>query len=378
LFAESAQDNPAVHIVHVIARLNDGGPARVVGSLCAEVAKRGHRTTVLTGAAAADERDLSDDLRAGGIDVRTIPRLGRRVHAFDDLLAFAHVVRNLRALRPDVVHTHTAKAGAIGRLACRLLRIPCLHTYHGHVLDGYFNSVGNCLARCAERLLAGSAHHQALTPTQFVELHHRYRIGRRGRWHIVPVPVAPVERSTPQWKAQLFPDRPVIGFLGRLAPVKDGHLFLDALVQINQRRPVQGLICGDGVDRRSLELRVESLAVPVLFTGFVPAGEAFGAMDVLLITSRNEGLPLVAVEAGWCAVPTAAPAVGGLKDLIRWGAVEPAERTAEALAQACLRLLDNQDLRRRRLERSRALVERLQPAALAAAYESLYNDVTNA
>lgn len=367
-----------MHIVHLIARLNDGGPARVVANLCRAIGARGHRMTVLAGVADKDEPDLSVRMRADGIDVRVIHRLSRRLSATGDLIALAQVMRHLRVLRPDVVHTHTAKAGVLGRLACRALGLPCLHTYHGHVLDGYFGAFGNFLARSTERLVAGAAWHHALTATQFVELHHRFHIGRRRRWRILPPPVAPVAKQPPAWQAQLSGDRAVIGFLGRLAPVKDGRLFLETLARVNELRPIEGLVCGDGSERRALELRAEALGVPVLFTGYVPAGEAFAAMDVLMLTSRNEGLPLVAVEAGGCGIPVIAPAVGGLRDLGRWGAIESAERTPEALAQACLRVLDDRHLRQERLQRARAMADALRPDALARQYESLYTHVAHA
>ncbi|MBA3686402.1 MAG: glycosyltransferase family 4 protein, partial [Planctomycetes bacterium] len=314
-----------MHIVHVIARLNDGGPARVIEQLVLALAPLGFRATVLAGATALDEPDLSDRLRAAGVAVETLPALGRKLRLDEDVRAFRQLMRRLRALAPDVVHTHTAKAGAIGRVACRVLGLPCLHTYHGHVLDGYFRPAANAAARLAERICAGTAHHQALTPTQLLDLRERFGVGRHGRWHCLPPPVAPVTRRGAQWHARLQPGVPVVGLLGRLAPVKDAGLFIDALVELRRRQPVQGVICGDGGERPALEERARQSGVPVVFTGFVPAGEALGAMDVLAITSRNEGLPLVAVEAGSVGVPVVGSAVGGVRDLIRWGAVRGAE-----------------------------------------------------
>jgi glycosyltransferase involved in cell wall biosynthesis len=123
-----------VRIVHVVARLNDGGPARVIAALAAAHAAAGHEVHVLAGACAADERDIGDEVLPGRVE--RLAGLGRRVSPLSDLLALRGLAARLRALDPDVVHTHTAKAGALGRLACRQLGIPCLHTYHGHVLHG--------------------------------------------------------------------------------------------------------------------------------------------------------------------------------------------------------------------------------------------------
>ena len=365
-----------LHITHLIARLNDGGPARVLASLGREMEARGHRVTVLAGCCAPDEPDLAATLRAQGMTVEIIAGLGRRVSPWSDVRAYGVIRQRLAELAPDVVHTHTAKAGALGRLACRSLGIPCLHTYHGHVLNGYFHPLLS-LAMCwVERFCAWQHHHQALTPSLRDELCGRFRIGREKNWHVLPVPVEPVTATRAPWQNNLKPALPVIGFLGRLAPVKDLGLWLDTLAVLAARQPVQGLICGDGAQRAWGENRAQELGIPVLFTGFVPAGEALAVMDLLLITSRNEGLPLVAVEAagvlGRDGVPVVAVPVGGLCDLIQQGLVQGAQRHPEALAAACSELLRNEFQRSTLQQRARILATDLSPSALAGAYEAMY------
>jgi glycosyltransferase involved in cell wall biosynthesis len=302
--------------------------------------------------------------------------LGRAPALLRDVRALSAMIRLIRARRPTLVHTHTAKAGALGRLACRLLGVPCLHTYHGHVLDGYFSAPVNLALHTAERLVAGACHHHALTPSQCRELRDHHGIGRRQRWHVLPVPVAPVVRTSAPWQRDLLPDLPVVGFLGRLTAVTDVDLWLATVAAMHSRQPVQGLVCGDGQERARLEAAARALALPVRFTGTVPAGEALAAMDVLLMTSRNEGLPLVAIEAASCRVPVVAPPVGGLADLIRWGAVEGAVRTATALADAGLRLLTTKALRHARVATAEQVAERLTPTRLAPAYAALYRTIS--
>jgi glycosyltransferase involved in cell wall biosynthesis len=280
-------------------------------------------------------------------------------------------------LQPDVVHTHTAKAGVLGRLASRLLALPCLHTYHGHILHGYFSHGVSVLVRQVERLLAGPHHHHGLTVGQVEELCYRAQIGRPKRWHCLSVPVMPVMRRQAEWHARLLPGVPVIGFLGRCAAIKDGGLWLETLAAIARQRPVQGVLCGDGDQRASLEAQAARLGVRVHFTGFVPAAEAFGAMDVLLVTSRTEGQPLVVSEAGWAGVPVVAPPVGGLKDLVVAGAAQGAARTPVALAEACMALVDptRADARVRLLARARVHAESLAPVELVSRYEACYRAV---
>ena len=367
---------PVVHLVHVIARLNDGGPVRVLAALVPGLQREGFRVTVLAGACSDDEPDRTDWLRAHGVHVELVPGLGRTVRLADDWRAFVALRQRLRELRPDLVHTHTAKAGFLGRIACRLEGIPCLHTYHGHVLDGYFTHPVTIALSHLEQLLASNHHHQALTPTQTLDLSRCFRIGRRRTWHCLPVPV-PLVKPQPyvDWAAALRRRTPVVGFLGRLVPIKDIDLFLTTLAVLSHHRPVQGLICGDGPLREYAEFRAAELELRVHFTGFIPAGEALAQMDVLLMTSRNEGQPLSAIEAGSAGVPVVAPPVGGLADLIRWHGVVGAERTPEALAQAVDRLIADPEHRRRQIAAGRRLAAKLTPEALVPRYAALYRAV---
>ena len=180
------------------------------------------------------------------------------------------------------------------------------------------------------------------------------------------------------WATALRRRTPVVGFLGRLVPVKDVDLFLETLALLSHHRPVQGLVCGDGPLREHAEFRAAELEVRVHFTGFIPAAEALGQMDVLLMTSRNEGQPLAAIEAASAGVPVVAPRVGGLDDLARWGAVAGVERTSEALAAAVERLIADPDHRRRRVAAGHRVAAHLTPQALAPKYAALYRSLVTA
>lgn len=322
-----------MRILHLVARLNDGGPARVIGRLAAAHAAAGHQVRVLAGTCGPDERDIGDEVLPGLVE--RVGGLGRAIAPLHDLGALAALLPRLRAVAPDLVHTHTAKAGAIGRLACRALGIPCLHTYHGHVLHGYWSRPVHAAFAQAERLCAGNAWHHALTPGQLHELRDLHGIGRPARWAWLPPPVPRVRPLAASWHAGLPAGLPRILWLGRLTEVKDPGLWLATLAALNRIRPVHAVICGDGGMRAAAEAQAAALGIDATWTGFVPAGEALGCADLLLMTSRNEGLPLSAIEAAGAGVPVVAPAVGGLADAARWGVVTAAGRTPEALAAAC-------------------------------------------
>ncbi len=362
-----------MHVLHVIARLNDGGPARAIAALVEALPEFRH--SVLCGSCSPGEGDATALVQAAGASVIPLPVLSRRVAPLADGLAGLQLVRAIRSQAPDLVHTHTAKAGALGRLACRLLHQPCLHTYHGHVLQGYFPRAVSLVAGHAERALAGNAWHHDLTTSQLHHLHGRWHIGRGRRWRVLPPPVPRVQRCAAAWHDQLRPSLPVVLFLGRLVKIKDPALWLQTLVLLARSRPVQGLICGAGPEAPGIAAAAASCGVPVHLTGAVPAGEALGIADLLLMTSVNEGLPLAAVEAAAAGIAVVAPPVGGLEDLIRWGGASGAPRTAGALAAVCDRLLGDRALAARRTARARAAVARLSPERLAPAYRRLYLEV---
>lgn len=367
-----------MRVLHLIARLNDGGPARVIAQLAHTLPVHGFTIEVAAGRCALGEGDLGPRLRAEGLAIIDVPELGRTPSLLRDVRALLRVVRLIREHRPALVHTHTAKAGALGRIACRVLGVPCLHTYHGHVLDGYFSPLMNRVVHISERLLAGDGYHHALTPSQGRDLARVHAIGRRSRWQVLPVPVASVTPTTATWQRELRSGVPVVGFLGRLTAVKDVDLWLATLAEIQRHHAVQGVICGGGPERVRLENVARHSKLPVFFTGAVPAGEALAVMDVLLMTSRNEGLPLVAMEAAGCRIPVVAPAVGGLADLIQWGAVEGAARTPDGLAAACIRMLDDRVARQRRTMLAAVMAGRLDPVRMAGAYAEMYRSIISA
>jgi glycosyltransferase involved in cell wall biosynthesis len=323
-----------LRVVHVIARLNDGGPARVLAELVREGRRLGIDGHILCGRCEADEPDLAPALIAEGLPVTVLPALGRSPKPWQDLLALAAVTTAVKGLRPDLVHTHTAKAGALGRIASRLLSRPCLHSYHGHVLHGYWSAPVNLALSLIERVLGRLATCHTLTSGQVRELRDRHRVGHR--WICLPVPVRTTPPRQADWQRQLDPSRPVLGFLGRLAPVKDPELFLAVCALVNRKRPIQALICGDGALAEQVRSLAEAQDFPVMCTGFVPAGEALQPMDCLLMTSRNEGQPLTVIEAAGAAVPVVAPAVGGLKDMVGGPGLRVVQRSAAALAEAVL------------------------------------------
>ena len=333
-------------VVRIVARLNVGGPARHVLRLDAPLRRRGWRTLLVTGRPGAGEGDLLDEARAAGQSVVVLPDLGREIAPLRDARALRALHSLLRARRPAIVHTHTAKAGVLGRLAAgRGLGRPALvHTFHGHVLSGYFGAVQSALWQRTEQALARRTDALvAVAPQVRDELVDRHGVGRREQYRIVPPGfdadrVRPAARAGAALRARLgvAAGDVLVGCVGRLAAIKDVGALLSAFGLARVACPrLALLVVGDGPQAAEL---ATALAAPGV--RWLPPRRAlndvYGALDLLALPSRAEGCPQVLVEALSAGVPVLASVVGGVPWLVRDGVngrlVPPADGGALAAA----------------------------------------------
>lgn len=366
---ESKGKIPGVRIARVITRLNIGGPSIQAARLTTDLEPYGFTTTLLHGRLGVGEGDMSYLLPAGA-DARYITTLCRPLSPLDDLRSLLRLYREFRRIKPHLVHTHMAKAGLLGRLAATAYnatrgqapRAKIVHTYHGHVLDGYFSplatrvfiSLEQLLARLTDRIIA-------ISPAIRDELLATYRIGRHDQYRVVPLgfdlaPFAGIDdeaRAAARQALNLPPAAPVIATVGRLTAIKQHRLFLETVQRVTARQPgVIALIAGDGELRDDLTRYADSLGISdrVRMLGWRrDLASIYGATDVFLLTSRNEGTPVALIEAMASAVPGVSTDVGGVKDVI--GSPDSG-RTApfgdvDALAAAVNELLGDRSLRSR-------------------------------
>lgn len=369
-------------IVRVIARLNVGGPA-----LHAVLTTAGLRpefdTTLAVGRVAPGEAEATDLLDRFDVEPVRIPALGRSLSPLDDLRALDALLSLMRRVRPDVVHTHTAKAGALGRVAARLARVPrVVHTFHGHVFDGYFGAAGSRAAVAAERVLARLADRVvAVSDEVGRDLTDRHRVVPRAKLAVVPVGLSLTDflacdahRGALRRELSLPPTAPLVVLVGRLVAVKEPHLALDVWRLVRRDIPDATLVVvGDGDLAPSLRARGDT---GVVFLGWRrDLATILADADLALLTSRNEGTPVALVEAAAAGVPAVATRVGGVPSVVADGAtgalVAPGDATA--IASAVVSLL--RDAERRRAmgaaARERA-VERFSDARLLADLRELY------
>ena len=381
-------------VVRVIARLNVGGPARHVMILTDRLPALGFESLLVFGRVANGEATLEDGVAACRGRSLKIPELGRHIHLWDDLRAAWRLWGVLRRERPDVIHTHTSKAGVLGRLlgaACNLFRprsqrALIVHTFHGHIFAGYFGPIASRLVRWTERALATVTDViVAISERQREDLVETYRIAKPSAVHIVPLgleidPLLRLERPDPQGAA--CDGKPItFAFLGRLVPIKDLPTLIDAFALAAGQAPnVRLHLFGGGELRSALETRAQTLGIAdrVTFAGWqLSLPEIYAGLDVVVLTSRSEGTPVAIIEAQAAGLPVVATDVGGVGDVMRPGLTGLLAPSGDpsAIAEALLRLAASPDLRWRLGMAGRAWVrERYSAERLANDVNRLYRE----
>ncbi|HEY7200598.1 MAG TPA: glycosyltransferase family 4 protein [Candidatus Dormibacteraeota bacterium] len=343
-----------VDVVYVVTRLAVGGPARRLQVLATRMGP-GFNSVLLHGALEAGEGSLAEEIGEAGAVVVQVPGLRRRISPVADLRALWWLYRFLRQTRPLIVSTHTAKAGALGRVAALAAGVPVrIHTYHGHVLVGYFGPVVSTVFRWIERALAAlSTWVIAVSPEVAADLT-RMGIGRDRVTVVSPgfdlEGLAGGSGAAVRRELGVPDGAPLVGIVGRLAPIKNHDLFLRAALRVLDRLPdARFLVVGDGgraPELRDLAARL-GLADRVTFGGWrSDLADVYAAMDVVVCTSINEGLPAALVEAGAAGRPVVSTRVGGVPDLVEDGVnglLVPSGET-EALADAIVTVLTDASL----------------------------------
>ena len=343
-------------LVHrVIARLNVGGPAMHVVNLAQGLDRGGRfQTRLLAGKITPDEGDMAYYALDRGVKVSELPALSRLVSPLNDLKILWFLYRLFRRERPTIVHTHTAKAGTLGRLAAFLAGVPIrIHTFHGHVLGGdYFSpsvtrfylEVERQLARISSRLVV-------LTRGQREEMSQKLAVAPEDRFSVIPLGLAleafqEVDRVHARRETRkelgLAEDALVVGIVGRLVPVKNHELLFRAhgILEEILGRPVHVLVVGSGLREAELRRYVSRDGVPerVQWLGWRRKLELlYPALDALALTSFDEGTPVAVLEALAAGTPVVARAVGGVPEIL--GGVPTATLVAEGTPEALAREL---------------------------------------
>ena len=339
-----------IKIVRAIARLNVGGPTRHVIWLTQALNNDEFQTTLVTGVVPPGEDDMANFAKRHGVEPLVIKEMSREISPRDAITIWKFY-RLLVRLRPDLVHTHTAKAGTIGRVAGLMYRFltPSLligrprrcrfiHTYHGHIFHSYYGRLKTRFFLTIEKALArlNTDRLLVLSQQQLHEIRDTFGVGRPAQFIVVPLGIdIDAVRGNDAARAALRrqlgaeDETPIIGIVGRIAAVKNHELFLRTAARFPPHT-ARFVIFGDGAERAELARRAVELGVAdcVVFAGTCEPAAIYASLDITALTSLNEGTPLSLIESMANARPIVSTAVGGVVDLL--GGVQESVADGEA------------------------------------------------
>jgi glycosyltransferase involved in cell wall biosynthesis len=341
-----------VRVLRIIARMNVGGPAVQVSGLIRGFDREIFEQELLTGYCAADEADylekVATDVRAIRID-----GLGRSIKPRADLTALFAIVKEIRRFKPDVVHTHTAKAGVVGRIASILsghksIRV---HTFHGHLLHGYFGTAKTKLVILIEKLLALFTDQLLAVGKQVQDDLIAVGIGNSKKFAVMPpgLQLAHVPTNlAAKIELGLEQNKVYCAFIGRITQIKRPDRFLDVVTEVKSRGiDLHFIVAGAGDLLQYCQDRAESENLPVTFLGWREDIEVvLAAADFVLLTSDNEGTPLSLIQAGMVGIPVVATNVGSTNEIVVDGKTGLlTDLSVDQLANAVTKVATDKDLR---------------------------------
>ncbi len=343
-----------VRVMRIIARMNVGGPAVQVSGLMRGINSTDFDHRLFTGYCAADEADYLDTVATDVKAVR-IQGFGRRVSLGGDLKAFISLINEIRGFKPHVIHTHTAKAGFLGRMASIISLQPSIrvHTFHGHLLNGYFGPFKRSLVVIAEKFLS-------LFTRQLLAVGDKVRqdllnagIGTKDKFGLMPpglaIGVLP-SRQDSRIALTLSADSLQCAFIGRVTQIKRPDRFLDVVSEIKERGVnLDFFIAGDGDLLEMCKARIKQENLPVIVLGWQSDIErVLSSADMVVLTSDNEGTPLSLIQAGLAGLPVVTTNVGSVSEVVLDGATGIVTGLdVQEIANALEKLVNEKALRRK-------------------------------
>ncbi len=358
-------------VLRIINRFNLGGPTYNVAYLTKYMSS--DYETLLVGGAKDDSEESSDFiLKNLALKPLIIEEMLREINIINDYIAYKKLKKIIQEFKPDIVHTHASKAGVLGRLAAASCGVPVIiHTFHGHVFHSYFGKLKTEFYKKIERFLARkSTAIIALSERQKDELVNLHRICNVKKVHVIPLGFdlskfqenIETKRDTFRKKYNIDDDEIVISIIGRLVPVKNHALFLEALKKVSEQttKKIRGFIIGDGEFRQEIEMRAKELEIPFIdgtktnektlltFTSWIKEIDiALAGSDIIALTSFNEGTPVSLIEAQAANKPIISTKVGGIENvvLVHQTALLSENNQVEQFAENLLKLIEDDALR---------------------------------
>jgi glycosyltransferase involved in cell wall biosynthesis len=369
-----------IHVVHVVTRMNTGGVAVLISELVTGMDSERFESHLITGSCSPGEEDY---LRARGIDLQqiSIPSMQRSLRPFQDLKALLQIARELKRLRPDIVHTHTSKAGLLGRVASQIAtpKARIIHTFHGHLLHGYFSKPTTQFIAISERALARISDILIAMGNEVKASLLEVKIGKPQQFQVAFPGVRENKPNPNNLEAAKFKEEHsqnvIFTFVGRLSPIKRCDRIIETVIQVSDHIPAPHfLIIGDGELRKSLEIQASGL--PITFLGWESHTEDWLAIsDAAILLSDNEAVPLAMIEAGLVGLPVIATNVGSMGDVVKNGIngflVDP---IINEIASKIISLSESPELRKSLGDRGKELArQRFSVEAMIKRHEEIYS-----
>ncbi len=358
-------------VLRILNRLIIGGPLLNAAYLTRYMSPE-FETVLVVGQKEEHEKDADFITGQLGIEPLHVPEMGRSIHLLNDYRAYKQLKTIIKDFKPDIVHTHAAKPGAVGRLAAKAMKVPVIvHTYHGHVFHSYFSKAKTKFIIQVERYLARRTDAIiAISEQQLIELSQDFKIAPKDKFRLVPLGLDlerfqedyPAKRQKFRLEFGVKEDEIVITIIGRLVPVKNHELFLNGLhyVLTHSDKKIKAFIVGDGDTRKMLEQKATSLGISfstekniqrdhtLVFTSWRNDVDVINAgSDIIALTSVNEGTPVSLIEAQAANKPIVSTRVGGIQDIVieNETALLSDPTDADGFSKNLLRLVEDNDLR---------------------------------
>lgn len=358
-------------ILRILNRFNLGGPTYNAAYLTRYLEPE-FETLLIGGSNENTEKNSEYIVKDLGISPLIIPEMRRELSPFNDLMALKRIKNIIRDFKPDIIHTHASKAGALGRQAALAMDVPVIvHTFHGHVFDAYFSNLTSGVYKNIERFLAARTDAIiAISENQKADLTSRYKICSPEKVHVVPLGFdlsrfredMDLKRKLFREKYQLAEDEIAIGIVGRLVPIKNHNMFLDTFKYVldHSTQKVRAFVVGDGESMDQVKEYASSLGIcysngnnfnpdaRLTFTSWVKEMDFVNAgMDIIALTSLNEGTPVSLIEAQAAGKPIVSTRVGGIENVVipDRTAILADRYDVETFSKGLLALTENPEMR---------------------------------
>ena len=348
---KASKESP-IRVMRIIARMNVGGPAVQVSGLMRGLDSQMFEHRLYTGFCSPDEADYLKTV-ATDVPATYINGLGRRINLFEDLKAFFNLVKEIRSFKPHIIHTHTAKAGFLGRIASLVSLQPSIrvHTFHGHLLSGYFGVFKRRLVITAEQVLAVFSNQLLAVGDKVRKDLLAEKIGRLEKFAVMPPGLDLGQLPSKSDAREIYGLSMTTlqcALIGRVTQIKRPDRFLDVVTAIvNVGIPIEFLIAGDGELLSKCEEQIELNKLPIKVLGWQSdIRMVLAATDVVILTSDNEGTPLSLIQAGMAGLPVVATKVGSISEVVIDGqtGILTSLRT-EDITKALIKLASDPELR---------------------------------